>query len=64
MCYLHFEMHYFHFKICYRGTKMHVLHFEKGLLRKLRKVKYVKVRSYATVAARSRGCRRSETFVP
>ena len=33
MCYLHFEMHYFHFKICYRGAKMHVLHFKKDLLR-------------------------------
>ena len=39
-----FKMHYLHFRIRYFAAKMHVLHFKKGLLQMLPKVKYVKVR--------------------
>ena len=38
-----FKMHYLHFRIRYFAAKMHVLHFKKGLLQMLPKVKYVKV---------------------
>ena len=65
MHYFHFEMQYVHFKISYFAAKMHVLHFRKGLLQMLRKVKYVKVRGAGRELPRSAFLRcRAARFPP
>lgn len=41
MHYLHFEIRYLHFKMCYFAAEMHYLHFPQTLPEMFPKVKYV-----------------------